>query len=150
VKLRHVHILFAALFLVACGNRAAQSETAIRQGIIDYLAKRSDLNLSTMQVDVTSVSFRQNEADATVSFRPKGAAGAATMQMRYTLERQGARWVVKGRARGGAGQPAHGMGSMPPGHGNTMGQPQADTGAQGGSGLPPGHPPLARPSGAGN
>jgi len=150
VKLRNAYFLFAALLLAACGNRAVQNETAIRQGVIDYLAKRSDLNLSTMQVDVTSVSFRQNEADATVSFRPKGAAGAAAMQMRYTLERQGVRWVVKGRARSGAGQPAHGMGSMPPGHGTTMGQPPADTGAQGGSKLPPGHPPLARPSGAGN
>lgn len=118
--------------MAGCGNRAAQNEAAVRQGVIDYLAQRSDLNLSTMQVDVTSVSFRQNEADATVSFRPKGSGGAASgMSMRYTLERKGSKWVVKGRGRSGmAGQAPHGAGGMPQ---------QED------SKLPPGHPQIGRP-----
>ena len=92
--------------LLGCGSRGIQNETAVRQGVLDYLAQRTDLNMKMMQVDVTSVSFRQDEADATVSFRPKGAAGGG-MQMRYTLERQGSRWVVKGKGQPGVGQAPH-------------------------------------------
>jgi hypothetical protein len=130
-------VVLAAVALAGCGtSRGIQNEAAVRQGVIDYLSKRTDLSLSVMQVDVTSVSFRQNEADATVSFRPKGA-GAGAMSMRYTLERQGNRWVVKGRGRSNqAGAAPHGMG-----------QPEAGKPAmgEGGSGLPPGHPPVGGP-----
>jgi hypothetical protein len=131
-------VLLAAVALGGCGtSRGIQNEAAVRQGVIDYLSKRTDLSLSVMQVDVTSVSFRQNEADATVSFRPKGAAaGAGAMSMRYTLERQGNRWVVKGRGRNQAGAAPHGMGQ--PG----AGKPAMGEGA---SGLPPGHPPVGGP-----
>lgn len=75
-----------------------------------------------MEVEVTAVSFRQNEADATVSFRPKGVSDpGAGMQMQYTLERKDNRWVVKGRKEAGAAP-----------HGGAM---------QGG-GMPAGHPPV--------
>ncbi len=104
-------------------SRNIQNEAAVRQGVIDYLSSRSDLNLSQMQVDVTTVSFRQDEADATVSFRPRGGAASSGMQMRYTLERKGGRWVVKGKGAGPhASAPPSGMpgqggtGQMPPGH----------------------------------
>jgi hypothetical protein len=104
------------LLLVAC-SRGVQSEAAVRQGVIDHLSERSDLNMSQMQVDVTSVSFRQNEADVVVSFRPKGGEASAGMQMRYTLERKGNRWVVKGRGAGPHAQiPAPAAGQMPAGH----------------------------------
>jgi hypothetical protein len=84
-----------------------------------------------MQVDVTSVSFREGEADAVVSFRPKGQADpSAGMQMQYTLEKKGNRWVVKGKRESGASP-----------HG---GEAQAPGGA-----MPPGHPPVDKsaPSG---
>jgi hypothetical protein len=140
VNLRQLPLLAIGLVLLGCtGGRSIQNEAAVRQGVIDYLSQRSDLNLSSMQVDVTSVSFRQNEADATVSIRSRGAAGVS-MPMRYTLERQGNRWVVKGRGRGLSGAAPHGMGQMMPGG---AGAPAAGTpGGQGGSGLPPGHPPI--------
>jgi hypothetical protein len=133
VKLYYVFFV-PALLLFGCG-RANQTPDAVRQGVLDYLSKRSDLDLSSMQIDVTAVSFRQNEADATVAFRPKGATASAGMQMRYTLERQGNRWVVKGRGQSPAGAMPHGanmpqtpgMGSMPGGQ------------------LPPGHPPMGAP-----
>ena len=123
----------------------------MRQGVIDYLSQRTDLNMKMMQVDVTSVSFRQDEADATVSFRPKGSAGGG-MQMRYTLERQDGRWVVKGKGHPGAGQEPHGKvpsggmpgagqsphGAMPGGMpGAAAGTPNPD--------LPPGHPAVNPP-----
>lgn len=137
MKLRHLSLLAALAVLAGCGgSRGIQNEAAIRQGVIDYLSKRTDLSLSAMQVDVTAVSFRQNEADATVSFRPKGAAAGTGMSMHYVLERQGGRWVVKGHGRGPAGAAPHSAGQMPQG-----GMPPAGEGA---SKLPPGHPPMGR------
>jgi hypothetical protein len=111
------------LGLAAC-SRDIQNEAAVRQGVMDYLSTRSNLNVSQMQVEVTSVSFRQNEADATVSFRSKGGAATSGIEIRYTLERKGGRWVVKGRGTG-----AHGQMPMP--------------------GMPAGHPPMGpgEPSG---
>jgi hypothetical protein len=117
-------LLLAGVF-AGC-NRGVQNEAAVRQGVIDYLSTKSDLNMSQMQVDVTSVTFRENEAVATIAFRPKGSATGG-MEMRYTLERQGSRWVVKGRGESQPGAAPHGQ--QPPGAGS----------------LPPGHPPAAAP-----
>ena len=114
-----IAVVAGLLALGAC-NRAANDKEAVRQGVLDYLAKRANLNLTSMEVDIAAVAFRQNEADATVSFRPKGSDPAAGMSMKYTLTRQGNRWVVKGRADAGASP--HGAGMMP-------------------GGMPPGHPP---------
>ena len=141
MKIRCLPLLLVGFALIGCGNRGAQSESAVRQGVLEYLSQRSDLNLKAMQVDVTSVSFRQDEADATVSFRPKGAAGGG-MQMRYTLDRQGDRWVVRGKGHTGAGQSPHGQqmpGQSP--HGQTPGSTPA-------SELPSGHPSVGNPPGA--
>jgi hypothetical protein len=145
VTIRHLLLPLAGLLLAGCGNRAAQNEAAVRQGVMDYLAQRSNLNLNAMQVDVTAVSFRQDEADAVVAFRPKGAVGGG-MQMRYTLERKGDRWVVKGHGQSQAGQAPHGQ--MPSGAQGMGGMPAPAGQSQGGTGLPPGHPPVGKPSGA--
>jgi hypothetical protein len=93
-----------------------------------HLSSRSDLDIDSLQVDVATVTFRNGEADAVVSFRPKGSTDpASAMQIRYTLERKGGEWVVKSRSEAG-GSP-HG-GAPPDG------------------GLPPGHPPIPEsPSG---
>lgn len=112
---------FAAvsLLLSACG-RDIHNKEAIRQGVIDHLSSRKglDLDLSAMTLDVTAVTFRENEAEAVVSFQPKGGGGG--MSMRYTLERQGNRWAVKSKAESGAshtgGMEAAPQGELPPGH----------------------------------
>jgi hypothetical protein len=102
------------------GCHRSTPEAAIRQGVIDYLSKRSNLNVSGMNVDVSSLVVRQNEADAVISFTAKGANPGQPMTMRYTLERKGDRWVVKDKAEAGAGP--HGGapvgGQLPPGHPN--------------------------------
>jgi hypothetical protein len=84
-----------------------------------------------MEIDVESVEFQGEKAVATMSFRPKESDDpAAGMQMQYTLERKGTRWVVTGKPEGGGGM--HGgavespHGAMPPAEG----------------GMPPGHPPI--------
>lgn len=123
----------AALALAGC-NRGVESKEAVRQAVIDYLAARTNLNMGSMNVDVTSVSFKGGQADATVAFAPKGAGGAAQgMSMRYTLERKGNRWVVKGRAGSG-------------GHGGGMGGAMEGANPHGGAAempaMPPNHPPT--------
>ena len=119
-------LLFFLLALGACHRGVENNRDAVRQAVIDHLAKRSDLNMTSMNVVVTAVDFRGDQAEATVSFAPKGGDASQGMSMRYTLERQGNRWAVKGRADSAQG--AHGQGTLPPA------APSAD--------LPPGHPPV--------
>ena len=104
-----------------------ETKEAVRQGVVDHLSSRTGLSVASMQIDVLSVDFRGKEADTTVSFRPKG--GGEGMQMKYTLERKGDRWVVKGRAGSESGNP----------HGSAAAPENAK-----GAGLPAGHPPLPK------
>ena len=143
---RHIAVSLAFFALVGC-NRSIESEEAVRQGVIDYLSNRSNLNVKQMNINVNSVVFRGNEADAVVAFAPKGGGSGQGMEMRYTLQRQGNRWVVKGRSdvgknpHGAGAGPGGGMqgGAMPGGmanpHGGGMGQGAAGQ-------MPPGHPAI--------
>jgi hypothetical protein len=116
--------LGAAVLLCGC-SRNIDNKEAVRQGVIDYLNNRTSqtgLDMKLMNVDVSSVTFTNNEANATVSFQPKGG-GAQGMAMNYVLERRGDKWVVKGRKESGVnphgGQAAPAMpgeGALPPGH----------------------------------
>ncbi len=128
VILRISGLVLAAVLLAGCQRGTQNNEAAVRQGVMDYLSHRAGLNISQMSVEVTSVKFQgDNQAEATVAIRPKTAEPSAPpMEIRYTLERQGERWVVKGKGRG---QEQHGMGMMPPA------QPQQ---------LPPGHPAVGQ------
>jgi hypothetical protein len=130
-----------------------QNNDAVRAGIMNYLSKRPDL--LSMDVNVTAVSYRQDEATATVKFQAKGNnSPSASMTMQYVLERKAGQWSVKGRAganeHGANGLPQEGSGTgslgampnttMPPGH------PSAGSGAPEGAtsgALPPGHPPVS-------
>ena len=120
-------IALLALALLAGCSKNIQTNEAVRAGVIKHLSQNSGLNLAQMDIEVTSVTFRDNEADAVVGFKPKGPAAASGMSMRYTLERQGNEWVVKKKADSGMG---HGM--MPPPGSAPAGQGQ----------LPPDHPPV--------
>jgi hypothetical protein len=130
VKLFHFAAALAFV-LSACGGNVHNTE-AIRQSIVDHLSSRKnlDLDMSAMDLQVTSVAFRENEADATVAFKPKGSAGPALMSMRYTLERKGNQLVVKNKSEAGASP--HGAGGA---------GPQESAPGQ----LPPGHPPVQQP-----
>jgi len=107
-----VIVAVAGLLLLAGCKRGVENTEAVRQAVIEYLASRPNMDVSAMQIDVVSVSFRQNEADATVSFRAKGAQAAAAMTMNYTLEKKGDNWVVKGRTESGS-TPHGAAGQMP-------------------------------------
>src|SRR5262249_55236072 len=140
----------ALAWLAGCGNNM-DNKDAVRQGIVNYLSKRSDF--LAMDVSVTSVAFRQDEATASVHFQAKGNSNpGAGMNMQYVLERKGSQWVVKGRA--GEGNPHTGMpqgstGAIPDtGNGSgsigampalPQGHPGVSSGGASGA-LPPGHP----------
>ena len=74
------------------------------------------VDVDTMNVTVTSVSFREKEADATVSFTPKQAPGSQPMVMSYALERKGDEWKIKSRSMLGAHDQVQGEAGLPPGH----------------------------------
>lgn len=131
----HIAVLGVAA-LLACGcnkTHNIQNQEAVRKGVMDYLSKRSSIDIKSMQIDIASVNFRENEADAVVSFRPKGSTDPASgMQMAYTLERKGDQWVVKGRGGSKGGMNPHG-GDMSGG-----GMPGGGMSGQ----MPPTHPPM--------
>ena len=98
------------------------------------------MNVAAMDIKVTDVKFKGDQADATVSFAAKGAA-AAQMTMNYHLEQKDGKWTVVGRQD--AGQ--HGAAQAPAGnspHGG-MAPAGADTpGAGGAVGAPGGKMPA--------
>jgi hypothetical protein len=132
-----------SIALLSGCKKDIQNNDAVKQGVMNYLSKRPDL--LTMDVSVTSVAYRKDDATALVHFQAKGASSAATgMDMQYVLERKNNEWVVKGRA----GNSPHGTEST----GLPQGVPPSPNG--GGSigampntrppsgALPPGHPPI--------
>jgi hypothetical protein len=125
-------ICVAALCLAGCAKNIDTPE-AVREGVLKDIAKKVDVQ--AMDVNVDSVSFREKEADAKVSFRPKGADRSQSITMNYSLERQGDEWRIKSRnmqAHEGQQPGAPGQTALPPGH------PAPGTGGP----LPPGHPQV--------
>lgn len=125
---RHWAFWAAILFLgtgIACKRGGGCSEEAARESVIEYLSKRANLNVAAMNVTVTSLVCRANDADVTVAFTAKGANPGQPMSFPYTLERQGDRWVVKPKPATGVNP--HGGGAA---------------GMQPGTALPPGHPAV--------
>ena len=110
-------LLIAIILLPAC-RKDIQNQEAVKQGIVNYLGKRPDL--TAMDVTVSGVSFRKDEAEATIYLQAKGGAAAGGgMQMKYLLERKGNEWVVKPHSGSLPGsQNPHGAASpsLPPGH----------------------------------
>jgi hypothetical protein len=104
-------LILLALSLAAC-NRGTRSSEAVRQGVIDHLAK-GGFNVSAMDVNLTTVDMKGNEAVATVSITPKGGPAGSGMVTKYRLQQQGNQWTVVGRED--AGGAPHGAGAPLPG-----------------------------------
>jgi hypothetical protein len=153
---KHAITALALLALAGCSSRNVDSLDAVKQGVIKDISK--NINVAAMDVNVVSVSFRDKEADAVVSFAPKGGSAAQGLTMNYTMERKGDEWHIKSRAQSdlqkhaaqappnGAMPGADMSGVMPEGHGQAMppGHPATGPGGAmgGGQQLPPDHPPL--------
>jgi len=122
-------ICLAALCLAGCSKNIDTPE-AVKEGVIRDIAKKVDIQ--AMDVSVDSVSFREKEADARVSFKAKGAPVSQSITMNYALERQGDEWHVKSRNMQAHEQQQPGQTALPPGH----------PGATSGGPLPAGHPQV--------
>jgi hypothetical protein len=133
VKAISLAVLTSIILLLGC-RKDIQNNAAVRQAVVDYLAKRP--GLMAMDVTVSAVKFDKNQADALVYLSAKGGPAAGSgMQMRYALERQGDKWVVKPHSGASphAGAGANPMGMPPPvnpGQSLPSGHPQ----------IPDGHP----------
>jgi hypothetical protein len=125
-------LALGTLVLAACARKYIENKEAIRQAVVDYLSSRqaqTGLDMSTMDVNVTAMSFERDTARATVEFRIKN--GDAGMQMNYSLDRKGDKWVVQPRAENSQG---HGVvlpgndkappGELPPGHPSVPASPK--------------------------
>lgn len=138
-------LLSLSLLLAAC-HHGLQSKDAVRQGVIDYLASRGNLSVSGMDVDITSVTFNGNDADASVSITPKGGNPSMGMSFKYKLQQQGSKWVVVGRQDGG--QSPHGAvapdGASPHGGGAPGAVPGPGSGPGGGMPSPEALPPTGK------
>ena len=115
--------MLVALLLAACARKNIENKEAIRQAVIEYLSSRQSqtgLDMSTMDVNVSTMAFERDTARATVEFRIKNSD--AGMQLSYTLDRKGDKWVVQPRQDGGQGHagalPADGKApaELPAGH----------------------------------
>lgn len=100
-------ILLAAVLALSGCRGANQDTEAVHQGILDHLAEAGFSN-QNMDVSVNSLQFNGDKADAVVKIAPKGHAEQG-MQMHYTLQQKGSRWVVVGRADA----TGHGAGIVP-------------------------------------
>ena len=114
LRVRIVSTLLLLFCLAGC-HRGNENNDAVRQGVLDYLATKG-MSPASMDINVVSVKFNGDAADATVSFAAKGT-GAGQMQIQYHLEQKDGKWKVVGRQD--ANQ--HGGGQLPPG-----GAPQGD------------------------
>jgi hypothetical protein len=104
-----------------------KTKEKVQTAILDRLQSHSGLDLKSIDVSTTDVSFENNLAYATVSFHPKGEANLTKgMSMKYTLEVRDGKWVVTK-----VGDSA----------GHSMSNPM-QSGAGGGSSLPSGHPSI--------
>jgi hypothetical protein len=137
------------IFFAGCKKQESDAD-AVRAGINQHLASLKTINLSAMDMNITSVSVQGNQAQAQVEFKPKtGGPQGASMQVAYSLEKQNGQWVVQTtQPFGGSIQhPAPGENpQMPPASPSSSTMPNFRDLVPAGSAtpntLPAGHPPV--------
>ena len=141
--LRGSSIFLMTLAVLSCTNNN-RSKEKVQEAILNRLQTRSGLDLKSLDVHTTDVSFDKNMAFATVSFHPKdNVSVASAMTMRYTLEFRDGKWAVVKVADAHGASGAHGAtDSLPPGHPSGNGPGQRPEGA-------PTLPPTGTPQATG-
>jgi hypothetical protein len=112
--------LLAVVVLVGCGDHI-KTRDKVQEAIVHRLETSSGLDMKSLDVNTTSVTFDKNRAFATVAFHPKGDPNITSgMVMKYTLEDRGGNWVVvnvaDSQGHGMTGHSAAGTKELPPGH----------------------------------
>ena len=133
-----VFLTLSLLFGLACGT-AEDPNAEILAAVERHLSKRTDLEMSSMDLSVDRVEINGDQAEAEIGFTARGNTEAA-MSMTYSLRKTADGWEVEPKPSAGHGMPAPQTppaGTMPPNHPPTGGgeQPQP---------LPQGHPPIAQ------
>jgi hypothetical protein len=131
------------LSLVGCG-KDINNKDAVKAAIVKRVAK-TGFDVNAMEVNVTNVSFHDQDAVATVAFVPKGGAPQNAVTFKYNLHRQKDEWIATGLAQGGTNMAVHSgaAGGGDGGGGATEGPPPAAPGPIDTSKpLPAGHPPI--------
>ena len=113
-------VLLAILVLAGCRNEL-KSKDKVQEAIVSRLGSSSGLDLKSLDINTTSVTFDKNMAFATVAFHPKGDPSVNSgMTMKYTLEDRDGKWVVvkvsDSQGHGFSGQAPPGSDRLPPGH----------------------------------
>jgi hypothetical protein len=117
-------MIFLFAFAAGCGKQVSDQD-AIRAGVEKQLTGVAGLKMSLMDPVVKEISINGGHATAQVEFRVR--QGTATMEVEYTLDRQGAEWNGVKPSLGQnplsgvdalypPGSPGAGSGSMPQGH----------------------------------
>jgi hypothetical protein len=117
---------------MGCSAASEADETvSVQQAVERHLAKRTDMDPSNLRVVVEKVSYEGDGDRATAAVTIMARQDPqAKMQMMYRLRKTSGGWEVEPSQGSEAG--AHGGGAMPP----------APPAGEGGSELPPGHPPV--------
>jgi hypothetical protein len=110
-------LLILSAVLTGCRN-SDRSKEKVDAAIQQRLQSQTGLDLKTLDVTTTAVTFEKNLAYATVAFHPKDDPRVnSSMLMKYTLEDRNGHWVVikVGDGQGHATGHANGA-ALPPGH----------------------------------
>src|ERR1700730_18753598 len=96
-------LLGIVISLAACHKVTSQNDL-IRDGIRQHLVSLKTINLSAMDISLTSVAINGNTAQVQVEYLPKtGAPPGAGMKVAYSMEKRDGQWVViKTLVAGGA------------------------------------------------
>ena len=96
-------LLCIVISMAACHKVTSQNDL-IRDGIRQHLVSLKTINLSAMDINLTSVAINGNTAQAQVEYLPKtGAPPGAGMKVSYAMEKRDGQWfVIKTLAAGGA------------------------------------------------
>jgi hypothetical protein len=113
-------LAFAVVLAIATAascSRGTNSKSAVERAIEAHLERNSSLALNAFTTEISDVKFQGDSAEAVVKFKSKQAP-QMSVQVRYTLSKEGDHWVV---------QSSSAMGGNP--HGSRMPQSQ-DQGTQ--------------------
>ena len=103
--MKYLLVAVAILGLAGCAKNI-NNKDAVKAAIVKRVAK-TGFDTNAMQVDVTNVSFHDQDAVATVAFVPKGGPAQSAVTFKYNLHRQNDEWVATGLAQGGTNMAAH-------------------------------------------
>ena len=106
-------IVLAMMTSASC-NRGINSKSAVEKAIEAHLERNSSLALNAFTSEISDVKFDGENAEAVVKFESKQAPHMS-VQVRYTLRKEGDHWVV---------QSSSGMGGNPHGGGTPHSQDQ--------------------------